>query len=165
MKLIHVVIDALQVLPDVDALFILHVTNNVGAWGAGFTGALSRIYPEVETTWRRAAKHNQIRLGAVHYVITDNEQKPDLRIVVANMCAQDGVGTDRQRVDYAALRTCLESVANQLDFAQSWGKLSVVMPKIGAGLGGGDWETIEGIIVDTLQHANCDVYVCTLPGK
>ena len=54
------------------------------------------------------------------------------------------------RIDYEALRSCLNAVAAHTDSP-------VVMPKIGAGLGGGDWTVIEKIIDETLG-ARATVY-------
>ena len=58
--------------------------------------------------------------------------------------------------------TCsLESVSK---FAHEH-QASVHMPRIGAGLAGGNWSTIEKIIKDTLVAAGIEVNVYDLPNK
>jgi O-acetyl-ADP-ribose deacetylase (regulator of RNase III) len=62
---------------------------------------------------------------------------------VANCCTQEFYGRqDRQHVSYKGIRDCLFNV---LTFCTRE-KYSVAMPRIGAGLGGGDWDLILKII-------------------
>ena len=116
---------------------IAHVTNDMGGWGAGFSGALSRKWEGPERYYRTTRRH---QLGENGYVFV--EQLP--RVAVCNMCAQHSYASrvDPVAVDYVALEECL---ANLFRRAAKEG-LEVRMPKIGAGLGGGNWDEISRII-------------------
>lgn len=128
--------------------FLVHVCNDVGKWGAGVSGAISRRWPEPEAMFRRTAS---LRLGTVQFV------RVAPRCHVVNCVAQRGVGRGVQRVDYDALRTCLRVVA---PIAQD-NHATIIMPRIGCGLGGGSWATVSAIIDETL--AACAVLVFSLP--
>lgn len=128
---------------------IVHSVNDIGAWGRGFVVAISNRWPHVEAAYRRWAKSgSDFSLGAVQFV----EAEPD--IVVANLVGQHGIGfRNGPPVRYDAIRNGLEKVRN---FATGK-KITVNMPRIGSGLGGGDWTIIEKLINE--QLAGLDVIV------
>ena len=61
-------------------------------------------------------------------------------------------------IRYDALRKCLELVGY---VAEAEGA-TVHMPRIGAGLAGGDWKTIEQIVIDEICGRGVDVTVYDL---
>jgi O-acetyl-ADP-ribose deacetylase (regulator of RNase III) len=128
---------------------IVHVCNNVGAWGAGFVLALSRKWREPEARYRSLPKYT---LGEVDFVSVE------VNISVANMIAQT---LEREYVNgeiplqYDALKECLKTVNQVAAYSNS----TVHMPRIGCGLAGGDWNKVEAIINETLT---VDVYVYDL---
>lgn len=134
-------------------VILAHVCNNVGGWGAGFSGVLSKKWPVVETSYREwHASGDGFFLGAGQLVPTD------FGMQVANLVAQDGFGRDGKRyLDYEALMDCLLWLGSETD-----PEIPVVMPKIGAGLGGGDWERISLMINHVLSDR---VTVYELPTK
>lgn len=118
---------------------IAHVSNNKGGWGAGFVLALSKKWSKPEEEYR---KTNNYILGLNQVVpVTDD-------IIVVNMIAQDGYRSENNPVpiNYSALRNCLTN----LDILAKIYNASIHMPKIGSGLGGGDWNTIEKIIEENI---------------
>lgn len=56
--------------------------------------------------------------------------------------------------DYSAIRECMEKVKR---FAKMK-HLTVAMPKIGAGLAGGDWKIIEKILEEVFTDHDVTVY-------
>jgi O-acetyl-ADP-ribose deacetylase (regulator of RNase III) len=76
--------------------------------------------------------------------------------IIVNAVTQDGFGRDGQRyVDYAAIERCFEVINDRVD---SWEVSEIAMPRIGAGLGGGDWSIIESIINRTAKSYTPMVY-------
>ena len=140
---------------------IVHVCNDVGGWGAGFVVALSRRWKEPEAAYRRwhhagaddAA--GPFELGAVQFV----EVGPALW--VANLIGQRDIQPSGgvPPVRYEAMRAGLAKVAA---FAREKGA-TVHMPRIGAGLAGGDWDRISRIIQEELDAKGVGVTVYTLP--
>lgn len=158
-KIQYVIGDATQPLDvGTSERFIVHVCNDVGAWGAGFTRALSRLSPKPEQSYRnmiRATRPNC--LGSASIVKVDGEAG----IFCANMIAQQGLPSRERRVviDYPALEQCLGVVGK---IAYDWGA-SAHMPRIGCGLAGGDWPTVERLIEQTLCARGIPVVVYDLP--
>lgn len=117
--------------------YIAHVCNNRGAWGAGFVMALSKKWDKPENHYRNL-NEKELTLGNIYFVPVEGD------IVVANMIAQNGFITSENQtpLDYESLDTCL----NNLYLMAKRTNATVHMPKIGSGLGGGDWNRIESLI-------------------
>lgn len=127
---------------------IVQVVNNVGAYGAGVSGAIAKKWPRV-----KEAFENHIRaLGIVSWVQVEDG------FFVGNMYAQNGLrnASNKKPLRYGALAECLSSV-RQCRFAH------VHMPKIGRGLAGGDWTIVSELIQDILVDYGVEVYVYELP--
>lgn len=134
---------------------IAHVCNNKGGWGSGFVVALSKRcrYPEdMYRDWYRDGDDRGIsfELGRIQLAPFTS---PDVAVI--NMIAQDGI---RHRADappaisYPALRQCMDALGTGcVSWFEATGNLpSVHMPRIGCGLGGGDWSVVEEIILESL---------------
>jgi O-acetyl-ADP-ribose deacetylase (regulator of RNase III) len=148
--------DATDPPPSDGPRVIVHVCNNVGAWGAGFTRAVSRRWSRPEWVYRatfkaRADSETPLPLGSVQFVAVGDG------ILVANMIAQNGLRSPSRRVviDYPALADCLTSVA---EFCKERGA-SVHMPRIGCGLAGGEWGAVVKVIAGTLGMLDVPVTV------
>lgn len=145
---------------------IVHICNDIGAWGAGFVLAISRRWKEPENEYRNWFENNEgIQSETVQFVRLEGEDKQSNELIfelgnvqfvkvtdniwVANMIAQRDVRpnkTGRPPIRYSYVEEGLERVAQ---FAKTH-NASVHMPRIGSGLAGGDWSEIEGIIISTL---------------
>lgn len=139
---------------------IVHICNDVGGWGAGFVLALSRRWRSPEQAyrqWHGGGDGEPFELGRVQFV----EVEPELW--VANVIGQHGVASAGgvAPVRYDAIRDGLERVA---DFALSRGA-TIHMPRIGAGLAGGDWSVIERLVEEALSDRGLDVTVYDLPPR
>lgn len=141
--------------PSGGRMIICHVSNDLGGWGSGFVLALSKRWSEPERKYRELYRDHGLQLSWVQMVQVND------RIVVANMVAQHGLRPtfDEIPLDYDALRKCLEGVAQ----AAVNNGCSVHMPRIGAGLAGGDWFKIADIIKETMCDRGLRVTVYDLP--
>jgi len=131
---------------------ITHICNDRGRWGKGFVLALSKRWREPAQAFKAWFKEaNGFELGAVQFVQVASE------VWVANLVAQHGLraqsGTPRIR--YEALRMCLKKVAEKAKELNA----TIHMPRIGCGLGGGEWTLVEPIIVKTLSEEDIEVTV------
>lgn len=136
---------------------IVHICNDVGAWGAGFVLAINRRWREPERRyhdWARGLGGATFALGEVQFVHVESE------LVVANLIGQQGLrrsGNEHPvRVD--AIARGLRTVAVR---ARELGA-SVHMPRIGCGLAGGTWKEIGPIVERELCRAGVDVTVYDL---
>ena len=142
-------------------VIIPHICNNIGGWGRGFVVALSNKWkaPEAEYRLWAAGKHAEypkFELGQIQVVEVERD------LFVANMVAQHGVQWigDIPPIRYDRVRQCLlklATIANKID-----PNTTIHMPRMGAGLAGGTWQVIEGLIKETLIAKGFDVYVYDL---
>jgi O-acetyl-ADP-ribose deacetylase (regulator of RNase III) len=139
---------------------IAHCCNDIGAWGAGFVLAISRRWREPEHQYRewfnKMGKVVTLPLGAVQFVEVERG------LSVANIIGQTGLGGRSYGlppIRYHALGAGLAEIAHKACCDCS----SVHMPRMGAGLAGGDWEVIELLIQETLCASDVAVYVYDLP--
>jgi O-acetyl-ADP-ribose deacetylase (regulator of RNase III) len=132
---------------------VIHVCNDIGVWGAGFVMAVSNKWqtPEMEYRkwhasgfWREPGAPSKgwtFALGSIQYI----QVKPDVWVV--NMIGQRGLQRPGHiPVSYTAIGNAMAYVsdlAKKLD-------ASVHMPRIGCGLAGGNWESIEPLIQERL---------------
>jgi len=127
---------------------IAHVVNNKARYGRGFVVELGKRYPETKPTYLNWFSHGP-KLGDT-LIASAASADGSHSVYVAHMLAQDGVGTDKRRIHYGALAKCLTELAEY--------NTDIYMPRIGAGLAGGDWKVIEELIETLLPRA----IICTL---
>lgn len=146
-----------------DPVIIAHVCNDKGGWGSGFVVALSNRDQRPEQMYRVCWASSHMPLGEVSMSLYDPKgQERDQNIFVANMIAQHGFKSADNPVplDYKVLWECLVTVGEEAADMSA----TVHMPRIGCGLGGGDWTKVEDIIQRALVDLyHLDVYVYDLP--
>lgn len=143
-------------LPQADKeknVIIAHVCNDKGGWGSGFVLAISKRWKEPEANYRKWKQEEPetFMLGENKIV----QVEPNL--YVANMIAQSGYKSIANPVplSYKYLRKCLNSLAMTAKELEA----EIHMPRIGAGLGGGNWDIIEEIIYTTISSRDIQVVV------
>lgn len=156
MELNYVEGDATRPIGDGPKILV-HVCNDIGRWGKGFVLAVSRRWPVPEKIFKASfAAGLDSALGDVQFVHVEDD------LEVANLVGQHGIanrGGTTPPIRYDAIGRGLQAVR---DRAQAFGA-SVHMPRIGAGLAGGDWQRIEAIIVATLVKCDVPTTVYDLP--
>ena len=117
---------------------LLHGCNDHGAMGSGIAKQIRAQFPNVYEIYHLRYKTFGLNLGDIIPV-----QTLDGKIIV-NCITQHGAGHDgRKYVDYDAVEACFLQLNER---AIDWEVSEMAMPRIGAGLGGGDWKVISEII-------------------
>lgn len=132
---------------------IVHICNDIGAWGKGFVMAVSKRWKEPEKQYREWFKSQEgFALGEVRFVqVTDD-------LWVANLIGQHKINKDENGhppIRYEAVLAGL----NRVGLFATEKQASVHMPRIGCGLAGGTWEKIEPLIQCSLIEKNIPVTV------
>lgn len=142
-----------------DRGIIVHICNNVGAWGAGFVLALSKKWPAPELVYRGMKERP---LGSVGFVAVEHFPNGEWKLGVANLIGQDGIGFSKGKppIRYDAVFNGLQTVAG---WCEQLSETTIHMPRIGCGLAGGDWRVIEALVNVTLIDKGIDVTVYDLP--
>lgn len=137
-----------------------HGCNTRGGYGSGIAGQIARRYPEARDAYLEKFRKEGWKLGQVQFVQVPPE--PDWGnqsdFFIANMATQNTYGGPGVHVDYDAVGKCFETV---LRFCEE-GAHTLAIPKIGAGLAGGDWARIESIIRDLLAKYDVQVTCYTI---
>lgn len=136
--------DATQVLPAPWVTLLCHSVNNRAVWGAGFVLALSARWPESRRAYLRWASSREPGelLGETLFV------KVEPHLVIANICAQDGLG--RGSLVLSALQRGLGHVAVLAERLSRKKPVMIQMPRIGCGLAGSSWEVVGPIVEGVL---------------
>lgn len=127
---------------DITEGIIAHQVNCKGVAGAGLAKQIRLKY---KYWYQRYKDHvHKMALGDVGFCSVSSE------LLICDLYAQDGYGTDKQYTDYEALKrglTVVGILARRLH-------LQVYLPYgLGAGYGGGNWAVISKIIDEVLPEA------------
>ena len=132
-----------------DKILIPHVVNDAYIFGGGFTAPLGKIWPIVK---KQYFEKKELILGETQFISVEP------RICVANMVAQVKPYTVSRPLVYGSLYSCMKSVGAH---AYTY-KETIVAPKFGAGLAGGDWDIIEELINEAWIKQGRQVYIYSL---
>lgn len=127
---------------------ILHVVNDVGAFGAGIAGEIAARWPHAKGEYLQWISRDP-PLGSVLWSrISDTD-------AIAHILAQRGLPSwqNRQPLDLDALALGLRTVAASVPST-----VSVHMPRLGCGLARGRWERVLPIVERELGAFECYVY-------
>lgn len=135
---------------------IVHGVNCKGAFGSGIAGQIRKQFPSAYDDYIYKYKSEGWELGEIQFSRT-NMAKP--RFIV-NCATQINYGNDgRQYADYNAIKDCLTAVVR---FAARE-NYSIAMPKIGAGLGGLDWQNVFTLVSKiSLSYPDVNVSIYSL---
>ena len=126
---------------------IAHCANCFCTMGAGIAPQIKHKFPEAYAADCETTSGDQSKLGTITYTETT---KP----IVVNLYGQydyKGRQFGRMDLDYSALRLALRAMKEKFS-GKTFG-----LPMIGAGLAGGDWDIIEGIIQEELNGEDVTV--------
>ena len=124
---------------------LAHGVNCQGVMGSGVAKTFKEKYPRAFDDYIHFLKcfdnYGCAPIGEVCFTRVGND------LTLASMFTQEFYGKDGKKyMSYEAFFNSFLQVADY--FVES----TIVMPKIGAGLGGGDWEIIEGLINIILEN-------------
>lgn len=170
---------------DAETIYIPHVCNNAGLWGAGFVVPLAQKWPTTREQYLKAAKdgrvaytddtlsHKNLPEGLVTELpgykpfdlgITQFVEVVEGRVIVCNMIAQDPPGSSACPLQYDSLEECMAQVAESV-LADGANFPVICAPMFGAGLAGGKWEEIEKLIQMYWCTPGIPVSIFYIPGK
>jgi O-acetyl-ADP-ribose deacetylase (regulator of RNase III) len=124
---------------------IVHGCNCWCEMGAGIAKAIRQSFPEAYEADRQTTPGDRSKLGTC---TTAASQVGDHTVHVVNAYTQFNYTKqgDEVLVDYDAVRSCMRWIKERFS------GLRIGLPKIGAGLAGGDWGEISRIIDEELAE-------------
>ena len=137
-----------------DPIFICHVVNCRGRFGAGFVVPLTKFFPQVRKEYLELYTTRGLVLGQTQFVKV--QENP--AIIVCNMIAQT-LGGERP-LYYNHLASCMDAVARKVPEGEK-----VVCPLFGSSLAGGNSLFIQELMLDCWIKRGIPVTVYYLPGQ
>jgi len=126
---------------------IVHGCNCFCTMGAGIAKQIKEQFPRAYTADLATRRGDILKLGS----FTRAESDSDSPFTIVNAYTQYNYGVDSQKADYEAITLVMRKI-NHIFSGQRIG-----LPKIGAGLAGGDWNIIQKIIETELK--DCDITI------
>ena len=127
---------------------IIHGCNAKGKFRSGVAGVIRAMYPKCYDAYYTHYLAHGLKVGEL---IPYHDPSG---LVIYNAITQPSFGYEgNQYVDYQAIETAML----KCDAIVNSGRIA--MPKIGAGLGGGDWDIISEIIENSIVRNNPVVYL------
>ena len=133
-----------------------HGCNAQGQMGKGVAKAVRDKWPNVYEIYNLRYRTFGLNVGEIIPVLTP-DGKLILNCITQDRCRKTGDASnpDAVFVDYDAILKVFETINDKVI---DWDVTEVAMPRIGAGLGGGDWAIISKIIEDTSTNYQPVVY-------
>ena len=132
---------------------IVHGCNCFCVMGAGIAAQIKQHYPAAYDEDRQTTSGNREKLGSYTFAICPHIYNKDKMVTMVNAYTQYDMGAWNKPFDYEAFEIVLGKIKNHFKVQ------TIAMPKIGAGLAGGDWNKIESIINTIFADREIVVYV------
>lgn len=131
---------------------IVHGCNCFNAMGAGIAAEIAKRCPMAKSADLLTESGNKEKLGKITYAfINDGSDDPFKgRFVVVNAYTQYQPGANFRM-------TALKSALKEIKKVFGNGNLSFGFPMIGAGIGGGDWNSIRDAIASILSSEDVTI--------
>lgn len=148
-----------QDITDVKEGIVLHGCNCQGKMASGVAKAVRKQWPTVYTNYIRLCESitdKKSLLGMAQMVVVSNNPP----LFVFNCFTQLYYGNDGRK--YASVDAVREALEKIVKFAAAHKIDKIYMPRIGCGLGGLNWDSEVGPIVEQLaaDQAGITIYVC-----
>jgi len=133
-----------------DVKIIAHGCNCVGGFGSGIAGQIAERYPLVKVRYKELYGTGEAKLG---FFQTNHIEGKGWVINCGTQREYSPIG--QKHADYDSIRKVMHLL---LSFSKNFGSVPAI-PKIGCGLAGGDWPTVEKIINSIFTDSEILVYV------
>ena len=132
--------DLTPILSSKDFQVFAHGCNCFNTMGAGIAKTVKQIFPQVYKADQSTRKGDKSKLGTIDTISVGDSVNPKF---VINAYTQYDFRGMKPNVNYKAIEKCFVAIN---DFMTKQQITELTIPKIGAGLAGGDWDKVESIL-------------------
>jgi O-acetyl-ADP-ribose deacetylase (regulator of RNase III) len=133
--------DLIKKAKEGDFDLIVHGCNCFCTMGGGIAKGIKKEFPEAFNADQSTSKGSKEKLGTCSYA---RIERGGINLIVVNAYTQFDYRGMGVKVNYDAVRSCMKWIKENFTGNR------IGLPKIGAGLAGGDWERISQIIDEEL---------------
>ena len=127
---------------------IVHGCNCFATMGAGIALYIASAFPEAKRADKQFKAAPKDRLGKYTKAVV--KVKGDKELTILNAYTQYQPGPDFRK---SALEEFLQSIIHDFAEVASWeNQKTIAFPKIGCGIGGGNWDMVKPVIVNYLSR-------------
>ncbi len=142
--------------------FLAHGCNCKKSMGAGIAKQVRERYPNAYKADQATIWGDKNKLGSFTFGIEEDG------VMVFNAYTQFDYSRTHRCVDYGALEKAINKIAQTVKIITvTEGAAALAMPKIGCGLGGGDWNIVSGILerISNAQGIDFHIYEWNPSGR
>jgi len=129
---------------------ITHGCNCFCKMSSGIAPQIKEAFPNAWEADLRTSKGDFNKLGNYSFGFWKE-------LTIINSYTQYNYNVTEKPLDYEALTMCMRKINHE------WSGLSIGLPKIGAGLAGGDWNKIKSIIERELKDMDVTIVYLAVP--
>lgn len=134
---------------------IAHCANCFNTMKSGIAPQIAKAFPIAKIVDDRTCKGDWNKFGRYSMGTHSFDGSDQVPLTIFNLYGQYNYWPrDERHLHYDALKFAMRGMANEL----YWGA-TVGLPKLGAGLAGGDWNKIEKLINQEFQGEQVTIYV------
>lgn len=132
-----------------------HGTNCRGIMGSGIAAQVADRFPETEAMYKILCDARGEDLAGTIQPVLDYDRERKRNVTIINMFTQvePGPNADYDLLDHA--------VRDALGYIEQSKSNSLAIPKVGAGVGGLDWDKVEEIIADAVDDHDVTLEIWT----
>ena len=143
---------------DGEVSIIAHQCNCFCNMGSGIAPQIAKAFPEAQKADNDTIRGAPQKLGTLS--IGTQPRKTVGSVVVFNLYGQYSHQRPRKgemNTDYDALRLAMTEMKRKIQ-QYGWEHVPIGLPKIGCGLGGGDWAVVYAMIDEILGEFDVTIY-------
>ena len=135
---------------DSTAEALINTVNTVGVMGKGIALQFKNQFPNNYKIYKKACDQKELKVGEL--LVTEEDSLLGGKKIIINFPTKTHW---RMPSEYEYIQSGLKALVKLIEEKKI---KSVAVPPLGAGNGGLDWNRVKPIIIDALQHTNCEVH-------
>ncbi len=135
---------------DSDTQALVNTVNTVGVMGKGIALQFKKAFPANFKTYAAACKNKSFHIGEL--LITTEKTLLNEKTIINFPTKKDW----RKPSEYSYIEQGLIALKEQIITKNIQ---SIAIPPLGAGNGGLNWQQVKQLLIQHLEHIDCDIYI------
>ena len=133
---------------------IISAANTVGVMGKGVAKAIKNRFPWCYPPYKNACANNKFEPGEI-FVVKLEDLEPNTPVIIH--AATKKHWRHKSKIEW--VKSCFKNLRNYAEENQCG---SMAIPKLGCGLGGLDWESVEEEMNSIFYGLDCEIVIYSM---